>query len=28
LNNEFDNIGVKLNNYIKSIGKPSRLTTE
>jgi four helix bundle protein len=27
-NSEIDNIGVKLNNYIKSIGKPTKMTTE
>lgn len=27
LNSEIDNIGVKLNNYIKSIGKPTKMTT-
>jgi four helix bundle protein len=27
LNSEIDNIGVKLNNYIKSIGKPAKITT-
>lgn len=27
-NNDIDNIGVKLNNYIRSIGKNNKMTTE